>query len=497
MRFSNLAYTTVFSLMLTTSIFSCEKQNEGSALVDELLSTSKGKTTSIAMPAPKAKSQISAGDVELEVSLPESKKLHSSLTQAKQAQQPRLLSIISIPTEALLRRGLSGKNSPELLTLQSPETPRPRWLLSLDGGGIRGLMQLQIIAEIERITKKSIIELFDAVAGTSIGGIIASLLTMPDPLSPKKPKYSAQDLLNIFVARQDEMFKSKWKSLGGLFGTRYKTTPFINLLKDLAGDNKFSNRLLPTVLVTHNLITNEEQLFSSRDHEDFYTWAIAAATGAAPTYFKPQRVFPVGCHPSHRGYVLSDGGTCMNNPTMAGVALMHEVYSVDADDLNVVSLGTGTSGTSQLNTQLLRGGILSWGFVIANTCIAGQASSTNKLAELYCKDKYHRLNPVVDQNNMALDNISEENQDALFAATYQCLKDNHQELMEIVEGLNASADSKKSALKKLRFKEELEIFRFGDPETSKSSTRDIDDTDEVIPPSVEDDEKIAKKTKDQ
>ncbi|MEI6627917.1 MAG: patatin-like phospholipase family protein, partial [Alphaproteobacteria bacterium] len=281
------------------------------------------------------------------------------------------------------------------------------------------------------------------------------------------------------------------------FGTRYKTTPFINLLKDLAGDNKFSNRLLPTVLVTHNLITNEEQLFSSRDHEDFYTWAIAAATGAAPTYFKPQRVFPVGCHPSHRGYVLSDGGTCMNNPTMAGVALMHEVYNVDADDLNVVSLGTGTSGTSQLNTQLLRGGILSWGFVIANTCIAGQASSTNKLAELYCKDKYHRLNPVVDQNNMALDNISEENQDALFAATYQCLKDNHQELMEIVEGLNASADSKKSALKKLRFKEELEIFRFGDPETSKSSTRDIDDTDEVIPPSVEDDEKIAKKTKDQ
>ena len=128
---------------------------------------------------------------------------------------------------------------------------------------------------------------------------------------------------------------------------------------------------------------------------------------------------------------------------MAGVALMNEVYNVDADDLNVVSLGTGTSGTSQLNTKLLRGGILTWGFTIANTCVAGQASSTNKLAELYCKENYHRLNPVLDRNNMKLDNISEGNLDALFAATCLCIKDNQQELKAIVDGLNASADSKK------------------------------------------------------
>jgi predicted acylesterase/phospholipase RssA len=458
-----------FGLILTTAIFGSEKQIRSSDLVDEILETSKvPATSSVQVELP-----ISIDDVELEVSNQE-KKIHSSLTKSKPCQQPRLLSIVSIPTETILRRTPSLESSPGNLNLPSPRSPKPRWLLSLDGGGIRGLMQLQIIAEIERITKKSIIEMFDAVSGTSIGGIIASLLTMPDPLNPEKPKYSAQNLLDIFSKRKNEIFRSKWKSLGGLFGTRYKTTPFINLLKDLLSNNKFSERLLPTVLVTHNLITNEEQLFSSRDHEDFYTWAIAAATGAAPTYFKPQRIFPVGCHPSHRGYVLSDGGTCMNNPTMAGIALMNELYDVDADDLNVVSLGTGTSGTSQLNTKLLNGGILSWGFIIADTCIAGQASSTNKLAELYCKEKYHRLNPVVDQSNMALDNISEENQDALFAATYQCLKNNHSELMEIVEGLNAASDYKKSA-KKLRFREQLEVFRFGDSAESKNDYSDCDD----------------------
>ena len=70
---------------------------------------------------------------------------------------------------------------------------------------------------------KSIIGLFDCVSGTSVFGIIACVLTMPDPLNPEKPKYTAQDLLDIFCARKTDFFKSKWQSFGGLFGTRYKT----------------------------------------------------------------------------------------------------------------------------------------------------------------------------------------------------------------------------------------------------------------------------------
>lgn len=353
------------------------------------------------------------------------------------------LSISNIPT-LLTPRRLSTQSSAENIVCQKaiPEPYQQRWLLSLDGGGIRGLMQLQIIAEIERMTKKSIIELFDGISGTSIGGIIACLLTTPNPENPKKPKYTAKDLLDIFCNRKGDIFKSKWQSCKGLFGTRYKTTSIKNLLKELLGDNKFSDRLLPTVLVTHNLITNEEQLISSEDAEDFYTWSVALATGAAPTYFKPQRVFPIDAHLSHRGYVLSDGGTCMNNPIMAGIALMHEVYQIDADDLNVLSLGTGTSGTKQLNPNLLRGGILRWGITIVDTCLAGQESATNKLAELYCKDRYHRLNPVLDQRSMSLDDISEDNQEVLFTAALKCIKENMEEIKEVIASLMSSYKKK-------------------------------------------------------
>jgi hypothetical protein len=132
----------------------------------------------------------------------------------------------------------------------------------------------------------------------------------------------------------------------------------------------------------------------------------------------------------------------MNNPTMAGIALMHEVYKVDAANLNVLSLGTGTSGTTQLNTYLLRGGILRWGGSIADTCIAGQASSANKLAMLYCGENYHRFNPTLGAENMALDNISEENQDALFTASHHFLRENQHEVRQVIQSLNAAADAK-------------------------------------------------------
>jgi hypothetical protein len=357
----------------------------------------------------------------------------------------RSLSIINLPEitqgpPKLLVKQSSSEVSSDSFIIEKKS--QPRWLLSFDGGGIRGLMQLNILAEIERLTNKSFIELFDAVAGTSIGGMIACLLTMPDPLNPKKPKYTAQNLLDIFVERKNEIFQSKWQSMGGLFSTRYKTTPLKKLLQELLGENKFKDRLLPVVIVTHNLLTNEELLFSSEDTEDFLTWKVAVATGAAPTYFKPQRVFPFECHPSHRGYVLSDGGTCMNNPTMAGISLIHSVYSASANDLNVLSLGTGTSGTGQLNKNLLNGGILRWGLSIANTCIAGQASSTNKLASLYCKERYHRLNPILDVHNMKLDNKTESNLDALFAAAHRCLSDNKKEINNIVEALNIAAETR-------------------------------------------------------
>lgn len=312
--------------------------------------------------------------------------------------------------------------------------PVQRWLLSLDGGGVRGLMQLHALAELERRTGKTIPEMFDGIAGTSIGGIIACLLTLPDPKYPTRPKYSARDLLTIFQENLGNLFVSKWQSFGGLFRTRYKTSSIKSVLDKLLKDNTFKDRLLPVVLVTHDLNLNEERLISTTDEEDFLTKHVAMATGAAPTYFKPQHVFPINISNS-RGYVLSDGGTCMNNPTLPGLALMRAHYGVEANAVKVLSLGTGIKSTTCMKDGLFRGGILKWGKAIADTCIAGQSSAANHLTRAYCGDYYYRFNPVLAQENMRLDDISERNQDALFAAYHRMLLEQSEKFDTVVKEL--------------------------------------------------------------
>ena len=312
--------------------------------------------------------------------------------------------------------------------------PIQRWLLSLDGGGARGLMQLHTLAELERRTGKSIPEMFDGIAGTSIGGMIACLLTMPDPENPRKPKYSARALLTIFQENLEKLFVSKWQSCGGLFRTRYKTSSIKGVLEKLLQDNTFKDRLLPVVLVAHDLNINEERLIATTDEEDFLTKHVAMATGAAPTYFKPQHVFPINISHS-RGYVLSDGGTCMNNPTLPGLVLMHTHYGVKIDDVRVLSLGTGMRSTTHMNEGLLRGGILKWGGSIADACIAGQSSAANHLTQAYCGNHYYRFNPILAPENMRLDDISGSNQDALFAANYRMLSEQSKKFDTVIKAL--------------------------------------------------------------
>ncbi len=317
-------------------------------------------------------------------------------------------------------------------------TPPQRWLLSLDGGGARGLMQLHTLAELERRTGKSIPEMFDGISGTSIGGILACLLTLPDPEHPTKPKYSARALLTILQENLEKLFVSKWQSFGGLFRTRYKTSSIRGVLEKLLKDNTFKERLLPVVLVAHDLNINEERLISTTDDENFLTKDVAMATGAAPTYFKPQHVFPLNI-PSSRGYVLSDGGTCMNNPTLPGLTLMHAHYGVRAEDVKVLSLGTGIPSTTHMHEGLLRGGILKWGGSIADTCIAGQSSAAHHLNRAYCGDHYYRFNPVLAPENMRLDDISESNQDALFAANGRMLSEEYKKFNAVIKALKSKS----------------------------------------------------------
>src|SRR5437763_10829280 len=87
---------------------------------------------------------------------------------------------------------------------RSGEGKPVRTILSIDGGGIRGVIAALVLAEIERRTGRPIADLFDLVAGTSTGGILAVGLTIPD--GDGRPKYSAEDMVRLYEAHGAEIF---------------------------------------------------------------------------------------------------------------------------------------------------------------------------------------------------------------------------------------------------------------------------------------------------
>src|ERR687894_1010021 len=98
-------------------------------------------------------------------------------------------------------------------------------VLSIDGGGIRGIIPAMILAEIEDRTGKRIAEMFDLVAGTSTGGILALGLTKPG--QGGKAEYSAESLIELYETEGGRIFdRTVWHrlhSVGGLAEEKYSS----------------------------------------------------------------------------------------------------------------------------------------------------------------------------------------------------------------------------------------------------------------------------------
>jgi hypothetical protein len=264
---------------------------------------------------------------------------------------------------------------------------RTHWVLSLDGDGLDGILNLQALVSLESLTKKSVVDLFDGIVATSFSSIVACLITLPDPDNPSRPKYSAQAASDIITDGIDEMFKTNYLSFCGLFGNYYRTGPFKTFLKDIFDRNNYKNSLLPTALVTHDLNTGKALVFATTDAHDFYTKDLVMAATAFPKCYEPQKVKPIG---SEVSYLLGDGCTAMNNPTAAGVALLQKHYGVGFEDIRVLSLGR-TRGVLQVVPSLLSGGNLSWMKEIVNLYINGQTNATENAAKSFLGENYYRF----------------------------------------------------------------------------------------------------------
>ena len=267
-------------------------------------------------------------------------------------------------------------------------------VLSIDGGGIRGLITTVMM---QRLAAKPGLEGFldkvDLIAGTSTGGLLALGIARGLPLD---------EIRDLYLNDGKEIFDDSWiddlLDLGKLRGADYKTRNMRRVFKRVLGENTTLGDLNKNVLITafdlDNKDSNKEKrtwkpkLFHNfpgpKNDRKELAYKVGLYTAAAPTYF-----------PSVDGYI--DGGVYANNPSMCALAQTQDDRYFDPpteiSDVVLLSLGTGTS-LFHIKKEILDWGYVQWIKPLISLMLDGISGIAHYQSEQILRDRYHRLAPV-------------------------------------------------------------------------------------------------------
>lgn len=294
-------------------------------------------------------------------------------------------------------------------------------VLSIDGGGIRGIIPALVLAEIERQTKRPACELFDLIAGTSVGGIVTLGVTAPG--QGGKPLHSAEELAGFFVEDGPKIFSRcllrTLRTFDGLLEQKYSASGLEAALQHNLGDALLSEALCDVLITSYDIQSHDPLFFKSHrarqdPARDYPMRVVARATSAAPTYFEPAHVIPPASVPDRpRDYALVDGGTFANNPAMCAYA---EAMRHHPDtDLLVVSLGTGRLTESIPFRKAKHWGLVEWARPLLGVVMDGSSAAIDyQLDQLLGRDRHHfRFQTELKGVSDSLDDVSTKNIDGL------------------------------------------------------------------------------------
>lgn len=334
---------------------------------------------------------------------------------------------------------MEGDRLKEAQNMFTDPTQRPFRILSIDGGGIRGVIPLRILSEIERKTGQPAAHLFNLFVGNSTGGIIALALAAQDEKG--RPKYSANDVLGFYCQNFATIFQHSWlRSLCtgfGLWAPRYKRAKLDRLLQTfLPSDLRLDRVVCPVVVTSYSLTTDSLSVWTSyraqKDLSANLTLADAAgATSAAPTYFAPKKVILPNQNILHE----VDGGIYANDPEAIAVteALLQHPH-IHPQQISLLSLGTGEVKLKKKVGQKLRNtGILGW--LLQVNLIDLMMNADTQLEEFQTQSISHferyRIQLHVDPKNMAMDNPDSANLEALLQVAETYLQKSESEIDRI------------------------------------------------------------------
>lgn len=255
-------------------------------------------------------------------------------------------------------------------TIHAPVKGKKITILSIDGGGIRGIIPAVLLEHLEKELQKidgseaRLVDYFDVIAGTSTGGLLTAMVSTPKKDDPKKPLYAGSELVPFYLTHCPKIFPQglnfnpiSWMQ-GKVFGPKYDGKYLHNLVKTLLGDNLLTETLTNVVIPSFDIKYLQPVIFNSFDARrnplsNPKLMDVCISTSAAPTYLPPHNFEVQGQDGVKKEYNTVDGAACANNPTMAAVGAVskeitlrnkdfHPLNPVDYGRFLIISLGTGS-----------------------------------------------------------------------------------------------------------------------------------------------------------
>lgn len=273
-------------------------------------------------------------------------------------------------------------------------------ILSIDGGGIKGLYSASVLARIEEKTGKRLTDHFDMICGTSTGGLIAL------GLSSGK---SAQSLADLYFEKGNKIFAtynlsllryfhSKWQFTKQLFFFgKHSNKQLRKILEETFGDITMGQAENLLCIPSFNLIKGEPRVFKFPHREgnffmdkDIKMVDIALATSAAPTYL------PIH---EHNNILYADGGVWANNPSLCGLLEALQFFvgeGKEYDTYEILSISSVSNPSGWASTSRRAKSFRSWGNKLFQTSMDGQSFFTdfflNKIIDnINPKGTYYRV----------------------------------------------------------------------------------------------------------
>ncbi len=292
-------------------------------------------------------------------------------------------------------------------------------ILSIDGGGIRGIIPAMILAKLEELTSKPIYRMFDLIAGTSTGSIMALALAMPSADNKDMPAHTAGQLVNFYADKGNRIFSTnifhKIATLDGITDERYKSSGVESVLKDFFGESMLAEALTPVLVPAYEIGLRTPFFFKSchakkpeKANYNFPMWQVARASSAAPTYFEPFKL-KLNQEEGADYYTFIDGGVYANNPSMCAFAEAKVMFGSQAD-IMLVSIGTGELSRAIPYEEARDWGLINWAKPMLGIVFDGVSNTVDyQLRQLLTDSRYYRIQSSLTELGKGMDDASEEN----------------------------------------------------------------------------------------